>query len=111
MEDMWICPNCGAKMKKLTDTSSLYHVCRRCGCSLEGGEQNFYSGGICPNCHSTLYSNIECPYCGYDEFHKEAEQMSDEPDYMRIKCDDCGEEFDCYSEVYQVRYKSHKLGE
>jgi len=66
MKEIWTCPNCGAEMKRLTDTSTLYHICPICGCSMEGKEQNFDSGRICPNCHYILDNSIECSHCGYD---------------------------------------------
>ena len=66
MEDIWACPNCGAKMEKLTKTSNPFRVCPKCGCTIEGKEQNFDSEGICPNCHQAMGSSNECPHCGYD---------------------------------------------
>ena len=66
MEKPWICPNCGAEMKKFTDISSPCYVCPKCGCSLEAKERNFYPGNGCPNCHRSFDNTLECPYCGYD---------------------------------------------
>lgn len=66
MEETWICPNCGNEMKRLTNKSGLFHVCQKCGCTLEGKEQNFGYEKICPNCHSPMDSSTECDYCGYD---------------------------------------------
>lgn len=66
MDDVWICPNCGAEMKRLTNKEGLFHVCQSCGCTLEGREQNYQMDSVCPNCHCSMDSNHECSYCGYD---------------------------------------------
>lgn len=66
MEDTWICPNCGATMKQVIIESGLFHICQKCGCTIEGRKQNFESESICPNCHSLMESESECSYCGYD---------------------------------------------
>jgi predicted amidophosphoribosyltransferase len=66
MEELWICPNCGNEMKRLTNSSGLFHVCQKCGCTIEGREQNFGDEGICPNCHGAMNSTNECSHCGYD---------------------------------------------
>ena len=66
MKDIWTCPNCGERMRKKSDISNVYHICLKCGYSMEGKEQNFDFGRVCPNCHHVLSDNIECSYCGYD---------------------------------------------
>jgi len=66
MDELWICPNCGNEMKRLTNNSGLFHVCQKCGCTIEGREQNFGDEGICPNCHSAMDHSNECSHCGYD---------------------------------------------
>ena len=66
MEDIWICPNCGATMKRVIIESGLFHICKKCGCTLEGRKQNFESECICPNCHCLMESESECSHCGYD---------------------------------------------
>ena len=66
MEEIWICPNCGNEMKRLANSSGLFHVCQKCGCTIEGREQNFGDEGICPNCHGAMDSSNECSHCGYD---------------------------------------------
>ena len=66
MDDLWICPNCGTAMKQLINKSGLFRICEKCGCTIEGKEQNFESEGICPNCHCLMESTSECSYCGYD---------------------------------------------
>ncbi|MCK4415582.1 MAG: hypothetical protein KAU84_00365 [Thermoplasmatales archaeon] len=53
-------------MKRLTNSSGLFHVCQKCGCTIEGREQNFGDEGICPNCHGAMDSTNECSHCGYD---------------------------------------------
>ena len=65
-EGKWICPNCGAKMRRSPDTSDPIYVCPECGCSIEGTEQNLDSLRTCPNCNQILEDGNECPYCGYD---------------------------------------------
>ena len=64
MDDIWICPNCGAEMKINSELSC--YVCVNCGCSIEADEKIFDSGTICPNCHRIIENETECPYCGYD---------------------------------------------
>lgn len=66
IESLWSCPNCGAQMKKVNEETTPYRVCVQCGCSLEGEEQTFSLGTLCPNCKQELGDNKECPYCGYD---------------------------------------------
>ena len=66
MEDLWICPNCGTTMKRIVIDSGLFHICQKCGCSIEGKEQVFNADKICPNCHCSMESDSECSYCGYD---------------------------------------------
>ncbi len=66
MEDLWICPNCGATMKQIVNSSGLFHICEKCGCTIEGKEQNFDSASICPNCHCLMDNDSECNHCGYD---------------------------------------------
>ncbi|UCD13527.1 MAG: hypothetical protein JSW60_08220 [Thermoplasmatales archaeon] len=53
-------------MKRVTSNSGLYHICEKCGCTIEGCEQNFEPEIVCPNCHSSMDSSNECSYCGYD---------------------------------------------
>jgi DNA-directed RNA polymerase subunit RPC12/RpoP len=64
-EKKYICPNCGAEMKKSIESSDPIYICEECGCTIEGEEQNFDTMGCCPNCNQSLDGN-ECPYCGYD---------------------------------------------
>ncbi|RLF27241.1 MAG: hypothetical protein DRN05_05910 [Thermoplasmata archaeon] len=66
LEDVWVCPNCGAKMQRSSNSSIPIYVCPECGCSIEDTEQNFDSNAICPNCHHVLDDNNECSHCGYD---------------------------------------------
>ena len=66
MIDIWVCPNCGSKMKKITGSQSQYYECPNCGCYLDAKEQNFDTGKTCPNCHHMMEEGWECPYCGYD---------------------------------------------
>ena len=66
MDDIWICPNCGNEMKRLTNNTGIFHVCQKCGCTIEGREQIYGDEGICPNCHSAMDSSHECSHCGYD---------------------------------------------
>ena len=63
-EQKCICPNCGEPMKRLPGEESIY-VCEKCGCTIEGANQNLDADMCCPNCNQ-LMDGSECPYCGYD---------------------------------------------
>jgi hypothetical protein len=66
MDDLWICPNCGSAMKQFANSSGLFHICNKCGCTIEGKEQKYEAEYCCPNCHQQMGSGCECQHCGYD---------------------------------------------
>ncbi len=53
-------------MKQIVQFSGLFHVCNKCGSTIEGREQKFDTENNCPNCHQQMGNNSECPHCGYD---------------------------------------------
>ena len=66
VEDKYVCPNCGGKMKRTNDTSAEIYVCQDCGSSMEISDENLDSYCTCPNCNQILDDGSECPFCGYD---------------------------------------------
>ena len=66
VEEKWVCPNCGAKMKKSPDSQASIYVCPKCGCSIEATEQSLDADRVCPSCNQLLDDANECSYCGYD---------------------------------------------
>ena len=66
MDNIWICPNCGSGMKRISYNPFICHECPKCGCTIEGREQKFDYENNCPNCHQSMENHSECPYCGYD---------------------------------------------
>ena len=65
-ESLWLCPHCGTRMQKVTDSANPYRVCTQCGCVIEGEEQEYNPGIVCPNCNQEIDVIGECPHCGYD---------------------------------------------
>jgi RNA polymerase subunit RPABC4/transcription elongation factor Spt4 len=66
LEEKWVCPNCGTKMRPSPEGYDNIMVCPECGCTIEKTEQNLDTFSICPNCNQIMDDGNECPNCGYD---------------------------------------------
>jgi len=62
--EKYICPNCGAVMKKSFGVQATYY-CPDCLSSIEEGEMNLDTDKVCPNCGQFLDDDNECTRCGY----------------------------------------------
>jgi predicted amidophosphoribosyltransferase len=62
--EKYVCPNCGASMRKSFGIQSMYY-CPECLSSIETGEMNLDTNKICPNCGQFLDDENECIRCGY----------------------------------------------
>jgi predicted RNA-binding Zn-ribbon protein involved in translation (DUF1610 family) len=64
LAEKYVCPNCGAVMKKSFGIQSTYY-CPDCLSSIEEGEMNLDTDKVCPSCGQLLDDENECTRCGY----------------------------------------------